>query len=223
MGFIIAGAGQIYNGQTGKGILIFLTGWLFIPWLYGIFDAYSTAKRINSGEMAAPQGKPGCAVALFVGIAVVAFIVALMGLLAAVVIPNLMKAKQAAMGERGMPDPSVMIMEMERRMEEAAADTEGAAPAIEEDGGYAETLAETETGVPDAWEEPALTESAPVEESAPEPAAEPEYRFYRIYLKNGQTFEAEVEREFENAYVFKLGGGTFEVDKIDIEEMKPIR
>ena len=65
LSFFIPGLGQIYNGQIGKGllmivalfvcfILIFVLIGIFllmILWLYGIFDAYDTAKRINRGEI----------------------------------------------------------------------------------------------------------------------------------------------------------------------------
>ena len=35
----IPGTGQMYAGEFGKGVLIFCTSWLVIPWLYGIYDA----------------------------------------------------------------------------------------------------------------------------------------------------------------------------------------
>ena len=53
--FIIFGLGQVYNGQTGKGILFFFimlfviivsAGILAIPiFLYGLYDAYKTAEN----------------------------------------------------------------------------------------------------------------------------------------------------------------------------------
>ena len=60
------GLGQTYNGQLGKGIAVFVfvmvlfslaifvgiftyTG--FIVWAYGIYDSYSTAKKMNSGTL----------------------------------------------------------------------------------------------------------------------------------------------------------------------------
>jgi len=65
LSFLWPGAGQIYNGQIGKGILLvllqivnfilmfvligFVTG--FLLWVYGIYDAYHTAERINRGEI----------------------------------------------------------------------------------------------------------------------------------------------------------------------------
>ncbi|MCK5233334.1 MAG: zinc ribbon domain-containing protein [Candidatus Aenigmarchaeota archaeon] len=61
LSFIIPGLGQIYNGQIGKGLLFLVLGGLFgllsfiligIPllfalWAYAIYDAYTTAEKIN--------------------------------------------------------------------------------------------------------------------------------------------------------------------------------
>jgi hypothetical protein len=47
LSIVFPGGGQFYNGHVGKGILILCTFWLIIPWIYGIFDAYSSANRIN--------------------------------------------------------------------------------------------------------------------------------------------------------------------------------
>ncbi len=44
---LFPGLGQCYNGDVWKGIVIFFTAWLVLPWIYGIFDAYFTARRIN--------------------------------------------------------------------------------------------------------------------------------------------------------------------------------
>ena len=60
---IWCGLGQIYNGQIGKGIglmiayafsallCLVLIGFLTTPvlWIYGIYDAYKTAEKINQG------------------------------------------------------------------------------------------------------------------------------------------------------------------------------
>ena len=52
--FFIPGLGQVYNGQTAKGVGIFagtLAGLflLIIPglivWVFGLYDAYTTAKK----------------------------------------------------------------------------------------------------------------------------------------------------------------------------------
>jgi TM2 domain-containing membrane protein YozV/RNA polymerase subunit RPABC4/transcription elongation factor Spt4 len=62
---IFIGLGQIYNGQIGKGILFLVVGIVFaalifflvgiilypIFWIYNIYDAYSTAKKINAGQI----------------------------------------------------------------------------------------------------------------------------------------------------------------------------
>ena|SRR3990167_2147284 len=44
LSFIIPGLGQIYCGKIARGIVILFTAWLVIPWIYGIFDAYSLAQ-----------------------------------------------------------------------------------------------------------------------------------------------------------------------------------
>lgn len=63
MSFLFTGLGQIYNGQIGKGIAFLIVGILFaftillligfilypVFWIYNIYDAYSTAKKINAG------------------------------------------------------------------------------------------------------------------------------------------------------------------------------
>ena len=58
--FIFTGLGQVYNGDVGRGFLILLgtiVGSLFfvIPglavFIYGIYDAHATAKRMNTGEI----------------------------------------------------------------------------------------------------------------------------------------------------------------------------
>jgi TM2 domain-containing membrane protein YozV len=58
--FFIPGLGQVYNGETAKGIAVFfgtLIGFFiyFIPgllvWLFGLYDAYTTAKKMNAGEI----------------------------------------------------------------------------------------------------------------------------------------------------------------------------
>jgi TM2 domain-containing membrane protein YozV len=82
--FIIPGAGQIYNGDSFiKGILILLgttigTLFLVIPgliiWLYGIYDAYSVSKKINSGKIPNKE-VPGINILLFIIVAIVWMVV----------------------------------------------------------------------------------------------------------------------------------------------------
>lgn len=54
---LLTGCGQLYNGQVGKGLLMlgaciflwsFMLGWVISIW--SIVDAYSTAKKMNSGQ-----------------------------------------------------------------------------------------------------------------------------------------------------------------------------
>jgi TM2 domain-containing membrane protein YozV len=66
LSFFLPGAGQLYNGQVGKGLAFllvtlfvnlplmfigvgFLTG--LITWIWGMIDAHSSAERINRGEI----------------------------------------------------------------------------------------------------------------------------------------------------------------------------
>ncbi len=63
--FFIPGLGQIYNGQIGKGIMYIIIGIIFallmivligfilytLFWAYNIYDAYTTAEKINRGEV----------------------------------------------------------------------------------------------------------------------------------------------------------------------------
>lgn len=59
LSFFFIGSGQVYNGQIGKGIgfLIGLVITSFIPilpiivWIYGVYDAYTTAQKMNKGEI----------------------------------------------------------------------------------------------------------------------------------------------------------------------------
>lgn len=48
LSFIFPGGGQFYNGHAGKGILVLFTFWIFgITYIWSLFDAYSSAQRIN--------------------------------------------------------------------------------------------------------------------------------------------------------------------------------
>jgi len=59
--FFIPGLGQTYNGSFGKGLLLLfgtiIGSMIFtipgiIVWLYGMYDAYTTASRMNEGKIA---------------------------------------------------------------------------------------------------------------------------------------------------------------------------
>lgn len=47
LSFIFPGGGQFYNGHPGKGILVLLTFWTGLAYIWSLFDAYSSAQRIN--------------------------------------------------------------------------------------------------------------------------------------------------------------------------------
>ena len=47
LSLIIPGLGQMVMGKILKGVLILLFSWLFIPWIYGIYDAYKSSKEYN--------------------------------------------------------------------------------------------------------------------------------------------------------------------------------
>lgn len=65
LSFFIPGLGQLYNGDARKGIILFvgavvsaLLMWVclgfltyLIIWLYGMYDAYVYAEKINRGEV----------------------------------------------------------------------------------------------------------------------------------------------------------------------------
>jgi Tfp pilus assembly protein PilE len=95
LSFVIGGLGQIYNGQIGKGILIFFTSWLIIPWIIGIVDAYRTAVAINEGRISV-KSRPGCLIAAIIGVFFFSAMMFFIILLAAIAIPNLLKARLMA-------------------------------------------------------------------------------------------------------------------------------
>ncbi len=132
LSFIISGLGQIYNGQVGKGILIFFTGWLIIPWVIGIFDAYNVAKRIKSGELAV-KGKPGCVIGFVIGVVAFSFGIFFIALLAAIAIPNLLRARLQANESAAQS----VVQTIATAVEGYKAAHNGAYPTKEDDlGGY---------------------------------------------------------------------------------------
>jgi len=56
-GLLVPGLGQLYNGDYLKAVLIFFTGWLILPWVYGIVDAVLVAQDIVEGRRM-EQGLP---------------------------------------------------------------------------------------------------------------------------------------------------------------------
>ena len=86
----VPGLGQVYNGETGKGFAIFF-GTLFglfvllipglIIWIYGMSSAYSTARKMNNGQI--PFSPANTAhIILFIVIAVVVAIVIFLAIMA---------------------------------------------------------------------------------------------------------------------------------------------
>jgi|GEM_PF-2634786 len=67
---IVPGAGQIYNEQTSRGIIIFLASFLIGPWFYGIVNAYDTAEKINAGKPV--PGKKGLCLAIVISALIIA-------------------------------------------------------------------------------------------------------------------------------------------------------
>ena len=73
LSFFYMGLGQIYNGQLSKGILfiiaytiswvlmIVVIGFLTTPvmWIYGMYDAYKSAEKINADIARTAGGGPG--------------------------------------------------------------------------------------------------------------------------------------------------------------------
>lgn len=60
LSFFFSGLGSIYNGETLKGIAIYLgtlVGFFIfiipgiVVWIYGMYDAYTTAKKMNEGTI----------------------------------------------------------------------------------------------------------------------------------------------------------------------------
>lgn len=98
LSFVVAGTGQMYNGQIGKGLAILLTCWLVVPWVWGIFDAYSTAHKINNGKVT-PRAAMGTAVVAIALAAMVFFVAFIVMLMAAIAIPNFIKARTTAMAK----------------------------------------------------------------------------------------------------------------------------
>lgn len=89
LSLLFPGLGQVYNGETGKGVLVLfgvLAGLLvlLIPgvvvWLFGIYDAYTTARRMNAGTVPFREARLAVIVLFMIVWAVAAF--ALLALLA---------------------------------------------------------------------------------------------------------------------------------------------
>ncbi len=47
LSLFVPGAGQVFNGQLFKGLIVFATCWLIVPWIFGVIDAWCSARRID--------------------------------------------------------------------------------------------------------------------------------------------------------------------------------
>jgi TM2 domain-containing membrane protein YozV len=82
---VIPGLGQVYNGETGKGIIVFaltLMGLVFLilpgvmVWLLSIHNASAVAGKMNSGEYTS-RSSSFRSMALFAGAAIIMMIIAI--------------------------------------------------------------------------------------------------------------------------------------------------
>jgi TM2 domain-containing membrane protein YozV len=83
LSFFFTGSGQVYNGEMGKGIgvligtvigyMIFVIPGLLV-FLYGLYDAYTTAQKMNKGEIPYKPTSMGAVIAFIVAEIVVALL-----------------------------------------------------------------------------------------------------------------------------------------------------
>ncbi len=56
-GVLVPGAGQAYNGQPARALLVLLSGLLLIPWAWGAWNAWSVARTLEAeGGRRGPGG-----------------------------------------------------------------------------------------------------------------------------------------------------------------------
>jgi|GEM_PF-3431492 ribosomal protein L40E len=60
---LVPGAGQSYNGQPVKGFFLFFFSFLGLPYLYSLYDAYSSAAKLKAHGMST-----GCSGFMWVGL-----------------------------------------------------------------------------------------------------------------------------------------------------------
>jgi TM2 domain-containing membrane protein YozV len=80
----IPGLGQVYNGETEKGVIIFLAtligAFIFIipgviVWIYGMYDAYTIAKKMNNKEIPFKPTKAAHMILFFMLVVIITAIV----------------------------------------------------------------------------------------------------------------------------------------------------
>ena len=108
----LPGLGQVYNGQTGKGFLVFLLTLLgliilvipgLVVWIYGMYDAYNVAGKMNTGELAFRDTRM-LHMALFIVFAVIVVIIALiiiMAIVMAILMPQIGQIGTSQLGSLG--------------------------------------------------------------------------------------------------------------------------
>jgi TM2 domain-containing membrane protein YozV len=103
----LPGLGQVYNGETGKGFAVFLLTAaglvLFIVpgliiWLYAMYDAYSVAGKMNTGEIPFRETRM-LHVVLFILFAVALIVIALV-----IIIAMVMATLMDQLGPLGITD-----------------------------------------------------------------------------------------------------------------------
>lgn len=84
LAFFFTGSGQVYNGNVGKGIGILIgtiIGYFIfvipgiIVWIYGVYDAYTTAQKMNKGEIPYVETRMGQVIAFIIAEIIIAIIV----------------------------------------------------------------------------------------------------------------------------------------------------
>jgi len=92
---VLPGLGQVYNGETAKGFALFFMTCiglivLFIPglivWLYAMYNAYTTAGKMNTGEVPFREMRM-IHVILFVIFALAVIVITLVLLYVLVIVP----------------------------------------------------------------------------------------------------------------------------------------
>ncbi|MCX6688639.1 MAG: hypothetical protein NTZ39_02950 [Methanoregula sp.] len=83
LSFFFPGAGQVYNGETGKGIGLLigsLIGYCIfivpgvIVWLYGLYDAYTVAQKMIKGEILFKSSSTGALIGYIIAEIIIAII-----------------------------------------------------------------------------------------------------------------------------------------------------
>ena len=103
----LPGLGQVYNGETAKGFGLFLLTIMglvvflvpgLIVWLYAMYDAYSVAGKMNSGEIPFRETRM-LHMILFIVFAVVVIVIAIL-----IVIAIVMSSLMSQLGPLGTGD-----------------------------------------------------------------------------------------------------------------------